>query len=254
MPPSLSRDATSAHAAAGAFVGEMRFTGCVIATERPRGEIERLLPAGVGLACKAAAATHPLVFIFGQQSEGTILFGGMSYPLGVRYTEFGVAIPSVTYRGGGALHTYVPRMYSSYFPPVRDGNVHYGFTKAQAVIDWHGPIATLTTPDGVLLCHATVEALGAWRRHAAARDALAWVEAMVALPILGRRANGRFVRSRFRFGFSDSLIRPVRCAMAIEVPLIEGCAAERLYSAADAAVEMQGMLWQLSWPEPLPSI
>jgi len=242
-----------AHVENRAFVGEMRFAGCIVATHVSRHAIEALLPPGIALADTTAAPdSHPLVFIFGQQSEGTILFGGMSYPLGVRYTEFGVAIPYVTFGADRDLHTYVPRMYSSYFPPVRDGNMHYGFGKAQAVIDWHGPIATLVTPDGVLLCHATIAALAAWHRDASAAHELAWVQAAFALPVLGRKANGRYVRSRFRFDFRDAVVRPVRCAMAIEVPLVDGMAAQRCYSAPGEAVEVRGMLWQLSWPEPLP--
>lgn len=243
-------------AADSAFVGEMRFSGCVVATHHPRRAIERLLPADLSLAAGAhesGADTHPLIFIFGRQTEGTILFGGMSYPLGVKYTEFGMAIPSVTYGGGGDLHTYVPRMYSSYFPPVRDGNMHYGFSKTQAAIDWHGPIATLTTPGGVLLWHAATEPVAAWRRRPDAVHELAWIEAAFACPILGRKANGRYVRSHFRFGFRDAVLRPIRCAMAIEVALLDGMAAQRVYSAPGQAVEVQGMLWQLSWPEPLPA-
>lgn len=252
MGPSPTNDSDAAHRVA--FVGEMRFSGCVMATHQPRRAIEALLPPGVGLDGASPGAgsadMHPLVFIFGEQSEGTILFGGMSYPLGVRYTELGVAIPYVTYGGGRHLHTYVPRMYSSYFPPVRDGNVHYGFGKTQATIDWHGPIAALTTAAGALLCHAAMEPLGAWRRGPSAADELAWIAGAFALPILGRKANGRYVRSHFRFDFRDALIRPVGCAMAIEVPLLDGMAAQRYYSAPGMAIEVQGMLWHLSWPEP----
>jgi hypothetical protein len=232
----------------------MRFSGCLFATHQPRGAITALLPAGVRVAATAsdcAPDSHPLVFLFGQQSEGTILFGGMSYPLGVRYTEFGVMIPFVAHGDGRHLHTYVARMYSSDFPPVHDGNVHYGFGKAQAEITWHGPIATLTTPEGALLCHATVEPLGAWQRAHAATTDLAWIQAAFTLPILGRKASGRYVRSHFRLGFRDALLRPVRCAMAIEMPLIDGMAAQRYFSAPGEAVEVQGMLWHLSWPTPL---
>jgi hypothetical protein len=245
--------ALDARTAGVSFVGETRFNGCIACTHWARAALQALLPPGLALAANVSATpdVHPVIFIFGEQLEGTILFGGMSIPLGVHYSEFGLAIPYVVHRDGRSLHTYVPRMYSSFFPPVRDGNVHYGFGKALAALAWHGCIATLTAPDGGLLWHAAVEPAGPWTRARHAPPNLAALRAALALPILGRKANGRYVRSYFDLGFADAQTRPLRCAISIDAALIEGLTPQRCYAVPDGAFEVRGMVWHLSWPEPL---
>jgi hypothetical protein len=249
--PGLALDA---RAAGASFVGEARFNGGLAAAHWPRAALQALLPDDIALAANVSTTPdlHPLIFIFGEQLEGTILFGGMSIPLGVRYTEFGLAIPYVVYRDEPSLHTYVPRMYSSFFPPVRDGNLHYGFGKAEATVAWHGRIATLSTPDGGLLWHAAVEPTGPWCRTVhETPPGLAALRAALALPILGRKQGGRYVRSYFDLGFSEAQVRPLRCAISIDTALIEGLPLQRCVAVPDGAFEVRGMVWHLSWPEPL---
>jgi len=248
----FSGSVLDAHRAGARFAGTARFSGCFACTTWPRSALEKLLPPSLALApnVSGTADVHPLLFLFGQQREGSILFGGMTVPMGQQFTEFGVAIPYVTRRDEPHLHTYVPRMYSSGFAQVRDGNVHYGFNKQQAALDHHGPIVTLSTSEGPLLWHAAVEAAGPWRRNGEAASASATaLQAAFALPIIGRKESGRYVRSYFDLGWRDALIRPVRCAMSIDAPLIDGLDPQSCASATDGAVEVRGMLWRLSWPE-----
>jgi hypothetical protein len=242
-----------AERAGAAFVGAARFSGWFACANWPRAALEALLPPALRLARNVSAApeVHPLLFVFGEQSEGTILFGGMNVPMGVRYREFALAIPYVTRRDGRHLHTYVPRMYSSLHPPVRDGNVHYGFNKALAELERQGPIVTLTAAAGPLLWHAAVESSGGWCRAArAALPNLAALQAAFTLPNVGRKESGRYVRSYFGFDWQGAQVRPVRCAMSIDAPLVDGLAPQRCHSVAGGAFEVRGLLWRLSWPEP----
>ena len=173
--------------------------------------------------------------------------------MGVSYREFAVAIPYVTRRGGRHLHTYVPRMYSSLYPPVRDGNLHYGFNKALADLERHGPIVSLIAADGPLLWHATIEPIEEWYRAGEttrSSPALAALQAAFDLPIVGRKANGRYVRSYFGFDWEGAQARPVQSAISIDVPLVDGLGPGHCHSVPGGALEVRGLLWRLSWPVP----
>src|SRR5882724_1686714 len=138
MDPFLGRSAfpgpaIAADAAGNRFVGQARFSGCIAFTNWRRAEVEAFLPPELQLATNAVAADlHPVVFVFGDQAAGAILFAGFTVPTGAAYQELAIVVPFVRYRGGRHLHSYVPRMYSSYFPAVWHGNAHYGFSKEMA--------------------------------------------------------------------------------------------------------------------------
>jgi hypothetical protein len=232
------------------FVGAARFDGGLVCTLWPRREVERLLPPELTLAHSAGTAdVHPLLFVFGQHTASAVIFAGFKVPMGVRYTEFAVAIPYVSHRRGRYLHTYVPRMYSSYAPAVRNGNQHYGFGKAFATVAWQGPIATLTAPPGDLLWHAAIEPAGEWESGTrCALPGFAGLRTAFTMPIVGRRADGTYVGSYFGLDFDDALVRPARCAISIDAPLLEHLPVRRCYAAPGGAFEVRGMTWSLTWP------
>ena len=68
-----------------------------------------------------------------------------------------MAIPFVKHRRGRFLHTYVPRMYSSYYPATWHGNASYGLAKEMAKMSWQGPGFLLASDDDALLLHAAVD-------------------------------------------------------------------------------------------------
>src|SRR5262249_54831100 len=126
----------------GASVGQADFDGAIAFCNWRRDDVARLIPAELELAPNVSTAPdlHPLVFLFGEQTAGATLFGGVTIPLGVRYHEFGLAIPFVKHRTGSDLHIFVPRMYSSYEPATWAGNAHYGFGKVTAEMAWRESI------------------------------------------------------------------------------------------------------------------
>ena len=245
--------AVDAATAGASFAGEARFSGCFACTNWARAAVRALLPRELSLATNVSATpdVHPVIFMFGEQHEGGVIFGGISIPMGVRYSEFGVAIPYVRFGGGPHLHTYVPRMYSSAYPAVRDANVHYGFRKELARLEQYGGIAALTTPAGALLWQAALEPAGPWiRSRGELPPSVAALHAALSIAIIGRKADGRYIRSFFDLEMGEALVRPVRCAMSIEAPLVEGLAPGRCYAAPGGAFEGRGIRWRLSWPQP----
>jgi len=169
MDPFLDRTAfpgpTIDLAASGAsFAGQARFNGCIAVTNWLRAEVERLLPPQLALAANASPTPdiHPMIFVFGEQTQGAVIFARLPVPAGPDYGEFALAIPFVRHRDGRHLHVHVPRMYSSYFPATWNGNAHYGFGKAMARMEWRGPVFLMTSETGDLLLHAAVEPAGAW--------------------------------------------------------------------------------------------
>ncbi len=159
-----------AKASSATFVGQARFNGCIAFCNWPRRDVEALLPKELELAANASssAAVHPVAFIFGEQTLGATIFAGITLPLGVHYHEFALAIPFVKHRHGRYLHTFIPRMYSSYFPAVWHGNTYYGLAKEMATMWWQGPVFLATASSDALLLHAAVEGSGSWSPGATA--------------------------------------------------------------------------------------
>lgn len=228
--------------------GQARFDGCLAAVELPRAEIGRLLPADLALAPRRDGGDgHPLIVLFGEHVETSMVAGGLLVPTGLGYWELCVAVPYVVGGGGRYLHTYVPRMCSSAAMAVWQGNARFGFAKERADMRWAGDQFVATGDDGGLRWHAAVEPAGDWGR--AAPPALAALAAALALPIAGRRADGSWVESYFRLGFGDALLRPLRAVLWFDTDLVPGLAPRVCHAPATAAVGVRGMTWRLTHPD-----
>jgi hypothetical protein len=243
-------DAGNEPVASGApLAGQARFNGAVLFLNWSRRDVEAVLPADVTLAANSLVpAMHPVVFIVGEQTEGALIFGGFTIPTGIRYEEVAIAVPFVRCGRDPALHIYIPRIYSSYFPAVWNGNVHYGFAKRLARIGSDGA-AVVVTEDGAPLLRAELTPAGDWL--SGAHCSLAHFEAMCAvfaLPVLGRRGDGRYVRSRFEWGFEDAAVRRIGGHVSIEASLGQGLTPRRCPVDPEGGFEVRGMLWRLTWP------
>ena len=242
-----SPDAT--RPAARSFVGQARFDGCIAFTNWTRKDVAALLPPDVRLAANTTSTPHlhPVVFVFGEHSRGTLLFGGLAVPTGIAYFEFGMAIPFVEDRGG--LGVYVPRMYASWFPPVWSGNVHYGFAKRLARMGWHGSVFVVGSDAEGLLLHAAAEPAGGWSPGSGCGlPHFAALRETFSLPIVGRRDDGSLVRSFFDWGFDTAMVRPADSCISIDGPVLDGLAPRRCHDAPAGTFEVRGMVWRLSWP------
>jgi hypothetical protein len=207
------------------YVGEATFNGCVAVCDRPRREIERWLPRGIRLTEPSTQerADHPIVFLFGEQTRGTIHFGGVPFPLGIRYDEFALLVPNVELGASSRLHTLVARMYSSYFPAVWSGNAHYGFAKELARMRWRGTEFSLTSPGGRVAVRAVVERRAEWGRAATSPSrARSTLELLTRLSALGMRRDGSVMRSRFHFGLDRAQVREVDAEITVDSSIVAG--------------------------------
>ena len=244
--PTLDADAATV-----SFVSQARLNGCIVLCNWKRGEVERLLPAELALGTNTSPTPdlHPVAFVFGDLTDGATLFGGVTFFTGIAYQEFAMAIPFVKHTHCAHLHTYIPRMYSSYFPPTWSGNTYYGFAKEIARLRWHGPIFMITTDDDRLLLHVPVETGGSWLPGGSCQlPNFAAMQEIFALPVVGRKADGTYICSYFSWDFSNALVRPADSCVSIDAPLFEGLTPRRCDDVSSGTFQVQHMLWKLSWP------
>lgn len=246
LGPSIDVEAASV-----TFVAQARFSGCISVCNWPRADVEALLPMELELAAStsAAAEVHPVAFIFGEHTQGATIFGGITFPMGVQYYEFALAIPFVKHRRGRYLHTYIPRMYTGYFPALWHGNAYYGLAKEMATMWWQGPIFLITANTDALLLHAAVEATGPWSAGSTCElPNFQATRAIFALPIVGRKSDGTYVCSYFGWDFGEAAVRPADACVSIDAPLIDGLVPRRCHDVSSGTFEVRGMVWKLSWP------
>ena len=245
-----------AHGAGGtpadprAYAGEAIFDGCIAIAPAPRADVARLLPSDLELADAGPTEqpTHPIAFVFGEQRSARPLFGGLRLPVGADYGECAVMVPFVRYRGAADVLSYAARMYSTYFPPVWDGNVRYGFSKSLARMWRQGGMFALTDERDALLIHAGTEPAGEWSAgNACALPGFSSMEEMFALPVAGRKTDGTWVQSFFGWDFRAAAVRPARAWITIDAPVLPTIVAGACYDAA-SAFEVRAMRWRLSWP------
>jgi len=236
----------------GPFAGAASFAGCILFSNQPRETVARLLPPDLELGVNLSPVPdlHPLVFLFGSQTEGSTIFGGITVPLGVAYQELALAVPCVRHRGGRRLHLYVPRMYSSYFPSTWNGRQLYGYGKRMGRMRWQGPMFLLTSEDGELLLHASVATSKRWSSASGSRlPHFDEMRSVFSLPVVGRKPDGAYVCSYFDWDFADAQVRHVDACAVVDQPLVDGLDAGTYPDVSFGSFEVRGMTWRLSWPE-----
>ena len=236
---------------ANPFVSQASFNGYIAFTNWPRAEAGRLLPPDLELCANVSATpdAHPVVFIFGDQTQGAMLFGGFTFSLGVHYQELAMAIPFVKHKHGEYVHTYMVRMYSGYTVATWNGNFHYGFSKETARLRWQGPMYIVTTEDDALLLHAAAQATGKWSAgESCALASFAAMRTIFAQPVVGRKSNGAYVCSYFGWDFGEALVRPADVWVSIDAPFVEGLTPRECYDVPSGTFQVRRMLWRLSWP------
>jgi hypothetical protein len=239
--------------ASARMASQAAFHGCAVATAWPREEVAALLPDRLTLAPSRGASTdrHPVVFLFGDQRHGAALYGGVTFPTPVVYEEATLAIPFVRHQDE-SLWIYVPRMVCSFAPAMWTGNASYGFRKCMGRVRREGPFYRVTDLAGSPWLEAQVEvadrAPGEPDRHR--------FEALRALfdqPVLGFRSDGRPVRSYWQFDAREARVRPADAIVCVLQPFVEGLRPGEHPDLEAGSFEIEGMVWRLSWPLPVPA-
>jgi hypothetical protein len=236
----------------GSYAGQAAFDGCIACCNWPSSDVARILPPELALAENRSARVdlHPVAFVFGEQRQGATIFGGITFPLGVNYHELALAVPFVKHRQGQRLHTFVPRMYSSFYPATWAGNAHYGLGKEMATMSREAT-RFVVAAQGRQLVEASWDAVGDWMPGAGCElpnfDAMRRV---FALPVMGRRADGSYVTSYFGWDFGAAQVRAARLRLSIDQELGPGLVPRRCAGLELGTFEVRRMIWRLSWPEP----
>ena len=224
------------------------FDGAIVLVSRPVEEIVGLLPQGLVPVEGRAAGSHPLLVVFGRQSRCAMRIGGrmVERPRGFTYGELGLIVPRVRSRVGGRPLAWVPLMRSSDPVAVWSGRRLWGFGKQRADMGWHGPIFAARDAGGLLFEARVALREGARRPGREASDA--WLRALSSQPMLSRLDDGRFVRARFAWRGDGARMRPVRAHLTLHAGL--GLGERRMRTDPAAGFLVEGMRWELGWPQP----
>lgn len=232
-----------------ALVSRALFNGVVACADAPRDAVAETLPRELRLASSEGAKVHPLLAVFGDQTRGGSRYGPWDVEWGTEYAELILAVPFASVRRTGHLANFALSMVSSYELPNLMGRLSYGYPKRFGEQERFGPVRTFTAPDDGLLFQSSVREAGAWR---SGRDGdapmLAALARIAALPWIGRRPGGQFVRSFACWTFDEAFVRPVEARTLLQPALVPALAGEPLVAPPERALEVQGMLWRLSWP------
>jgi hypothetical protein len=245
----------AASEADAAFATRAVFSGFAVCALPPRVQVEALLPGELALAGvgDGPSARHPLVFVFGEQTRCAMVVGGVDVERDVAYQELAVLVPFVTHRRVRQLCVFVPGMLSSYYLSNWTGLVHYGYGKRLGHLHATPPVHAVTTPEHGLAFQALIGEAGPWlRAEQAGATALPAIRAIASLPWVGRKPTGAFARSFSDWRFAGAQVRSVRARCSVHAP-VAGALASGEYPVPDGCgLEVRGMTWWLSWPQPCP--
>jgi hypothetical protein len=231
------------HSAAPAFAGQATFGGCLAVVPVDRRTLQSRLPPSISLP-QGDADECPCLLVFGEQADGKTFFGGMSVPLGLRYHELMVAIPFAGWDRVPGDHLFVAGMVCDFWPAVWNGNTHWGFSKRFAPMSWDGARLFVQNDDGEVDFWGAVSAV-----DRTSGEAFDWIRSAAALPVLGVRRDGVFVKSRFEWDFHGSRIDRAALRLATG-PRFRELGLVRDSMLSDSVYHVRDMKWRLTWPQP----
>jgi hypothetical protein len=133
-------------------------------------------------------------------------------------------------------------MTCDFWPAVWNGNFYYGFNKSLAPIRWHDGRFSVGDSPARLRFDAVVRSVRRGRG-----SALDVIRAAVALPVLGRRRDGRFVRTHFEWQLDRAVVESASLTLRTLGRDFEGLPVQA-GSAPGDAYHVRDMRWRLGWP------
>lgn len=232
------------------YVSQATFHGgAAIVDVRSSRVVEHILPHELRPASAPHLPEGTIVILFGDQTEGTLLFGNVPWPVGTRYAEMLLAVPFVRLPGTDQDYTYVLRMFCERFAPAAIGNSVYGLAKRLARMSWEDATFRVFDEAGQHLTRVSMTAEAG--SDSAGAVALATVLDALSLPILGKKPNGAYASCDFGWDATAARTQAIRTRMDCPTGL-EGLAPGAYHSPPGLSCEVRGLVWRLSWPRPVP--
>jgi hypothetical protein len=254
--------AGGAHSAAGGdeagrerYASQALFTGCVALIAYPRAAIAKFLIEGLALLPERplAEGLHPVLFIFGRVAEGSLLVGGAPVPSRFEYEELMIAVPFVHLGSRRESSIWSATMVCTSPWATWSGNLFYALSKRKGSLRWRGQRFVASDHQGGDLLRASVEPAGRPLADPAAlvRSAESPLGFATSLPVCGRRENGAWVFSRFRWDLEKARVFPASVTIeAVDSSL--GLDGTPRPGEPGSSFWIEGMRWRISPPiEPL---
>ncbi len=244
--------------------GQATYIGLMTFTNVASNMVASLLPQGFELAARKtswAPDLHPVVLLFGDQTDGIILSSGGSIPTGTHYSEVIFAVPFVVRQGRQGSqprwHTHVIRMYLDNDAAVAAG-AFYGYRKRKAWLEWKGDDIRIRSPlgDDFLVGEDLLEGSfqwgPQWHDGNPALDEIPNFLDMVSIMttrILGQ-TGGAMICSHFEWNLDHAKVAQAEGFYSMKAPFRDDMDAwpglSPFRNAIDGAVLVRGVRWRLS--------
>ena len=242
------------------------FNGIVTFNNVDLALVSNLLPNGYELSPRLTSKLpnkHPVVILFGDQTDGAGVFNGSSVPPysnRIHYSEIVVLVPFVQKSGdpAGKWHNYVARMYLDNTVPIT-GGLFYGYNKQPAIINWAGEKAHVRKAyfSGSDLLNGEFKWFGNWYSGASARSYLKNFDdglGILATTILGdQRWLDEVICSHWEWNLDNAKIARASTEFRIESSfrsdMVSWPAYSPFVSEDDSAFYVKGVQWRLANPE-----
>jgi hypothetical protein len=198
-----------------------RLDGVVLILDLGADPLAALLPPGLELLPQGvvAAGRHPLVLLFGQQSQ----VGPGLLPFGLNYLEFVLALPFVRPRDGPqGPFCHLPVLLLDRRLPTVLGRWLYGFAKRRAACRRsEDSFVIARLEDGAALLSARFAATGAMGRARELED-VQNLRCLFEQPLISQGRDGRWRYARFDFALARAALQPVAAEVVFHRAIVPG--------------------------------
>lgn len=235
--------------------GESTYLGRIVFTNIKRDMVDDVLPSDLRLAQNSSTSDeHPILLLFGHQTNTQWIIDGTSWPIGNDYTEIAVLIPFVQRAGGSKWHNYIVRMYLNDYWARQIGNLFFGYAKRSGTFQENATDFTALV-QGNAVFHAAVQSLGPWENSAAAEVTLPnykAIQAILEMPILGKPVVGPYLCSYFEMHYDNGMVRRVQSQHEFLQPFTTNMDSWVLLgsinSVPSGAVAIKDVEWRIAEP------
>src|SRR5262249_24117828 len=142
--------------------GEATYHGSIVFTNLDRSLVRGVLPSGLQLASNSAApGVHPVIFLYGHQTNTCWFIGNTTIRNGPDYQELTLLVPFVRIGAGMNWHNYVVRMYLNDWFAIDIGNQWFAYAKEYGTSQESGTDVWELVAN-VPYFHANIPTTGSW--------------------------------------------------------------------------------------------